>query len=74
VKKATSKKEIIFMVEESVDGGFEAHALGFSIFTEAETLVELKKAIKDAVKCHFDDKDTPHIVRMHIVKDEVISV
>ena len=32
------------------------------------------KAIKDAVKCHFEDKETPHVIRMHIVKDEVISV
>ena len=49
-------------------------ALGYAIFAEAENLEELRKAIKDAVKCHFENKDLPHIVRMHIVKDEVISV
>ncbi len=32
------EKEIIFVVEESKEGGFEARALGFPIFTEAETL------------------------------------
>ena len=53
MKKAKVDREIIFMVEESVDGGFEAHALGYPIFTEAENLADLKKAIKDAVKCHF---------------------
>lgn len=49
-------KEIIFIVEESIDGGFEAKALGYSIFTQAETIDELKKEIEDAVRCHFDEK------------------
>ena len=38
--------EIIFIIEESIDGGFEAKALGESIFTEAETIEELKKTLK----------------------------
>lgn len=74
MKKAKVDDEIIFLVEESIDGGYEARALGYSIFTEAENLEELKRAIKDAVKCHFADKDAPHLIRIHIVKDEVIPV
>ncbi len=50
-------KEIVFLVEESPEGGYEAQALGFSIYTEAETLEELKERIKDAVKCHFEGAD-----------------
>jgi predicted RNase H-like HicB family nuclease len=46
--------EIIFIVETSEEGGYTAKALGQSIFTEGETLDELKKNVKDAVKCHFD--------------------
>jgi len=46
--------EIIFIVENSEEGGYTAKALGQSIFTEGETLDELKKNVKDAVKCHFD--------------------
>ncbi len=46
-------KEIIFMVEEDPDGGYTAKALGESIFTEADTLEELKKNIKNALKCHL---------------------
>ena len=34
--------EIIFSVQESPDGGYEARALGHSIFTQAETLDALK--------------------------------
>jgi hypothetical protein len=29
------QKEIIFMIEESIDGGYEAKALGESIYTQA---------------------------------------
>ncbi len=67
-------KEIIFLVEESAEGGYEAKALGYSIYTEGESLGELKEAIKDAVRCHFEEKEMPHIVRIHLVKDEVIAV
>jgi len=66
--------EIIFVVENSDEGGYTAKSLGHSIYTEAETLDELKENIKDAVKCHFDKKEIPRIVRLHIVKDEVIAI
>jgi len=69
-----SIKEIIFMVEEDPEGGYTARALGYSIFTEAETLEELKESIKDAIKCHFDkDEEIPKIVRLHIVKEETFA-
>ena len=67
-------KEIIFLVEEAEEGGYIAKALGHSIFTEAEDIEELKKMIVDAVKCHFDEEDLPKIIRIHIVKDEVIAI
>lgn len=67
-------KETIFLVEESAEGGYEARALGYSIYTEGETLGQLKEAIKDAVRCHFEEKEMPHMIRIHLVKDEVIAV
>ncbi len=67
-------KEIIFMVEEDPEGGYNARALGHSIFTEGENLDELKANIKDALRCHFDsEKDIPKIVRLHIVKEETFT-
>ena len=66
--------EIIFIVENSDEGGYTAKSLGYSIYTEGETLDELKENIKDAIKCHLDVKEIPHIVRLHIVKDEVITI
>jgi hypothetical protein len=66
--------EIIFAVEESPEGGYEAKALGFAIFTQAETLEELRAMVQDAVRCHFEDGDRPTVIRLHWAKDEVIPV
>ncbi len=66
--------EIIFIIENSDEGGYTAKALGYSIYTEAETMEELKENIRDAVKCHFDAKELPHIVRLHMVKDEIMAI
>jgi hypothetical protein len=66
--------EIIFLVEEADEGGYIAKALGESIFTEADTLPELKEMVKDAVRCHFDDANLPKVVRLHFVREEVFSV
>jgi predicted RNase H-like HicB family nuclease len=66
--------EIIFIVEKADEGGFTAKALDHSIFTEGETIEELKENIKDAVKCHFDKKEIPHIARLHIVEDELMTI
>lgn len=65
--------EIIFIVEESLDGGYEAKALGTPIFTEAESLKELKESIRESVRCHFDEKSIPRIIRLHFIKEEVIT-
>jgi hypothetical protein len=65
-------QEIIFVINESLEGGYEAEALGFSIFTEGENWDDLKENIIEAVSCHFDDK-VQRIVRMHFVKDEVLT-
>ncbi len=63
-------KEIIFVVEEDPEGGYTAQAIGHSIFTEGETLEDLKENVKDALKCHFDKVETPLYIRFHIVREE----
>jgi len=68
------EREIIFLIEESKEGGYEARSLGHSIFTEADSIEELKEKIKDAVRCHFDDKEIPKVVRLHLVKDEIMVI
>jgi hypothetical protein len=66
--------EIFFLVEEAVEGGYNARALGESIFTQGDNLDDLKANIRDAVQCHFDDNNIPKIIRLHLVKEEVITV
>jgi hypothetical protein len=67
------ENEIIFIVEESPEGGWTSKALGYSIYTEADTIEELKTNIRDAVNCHFENDNAPKILRLHYVKDEFIS-
>jgi hypothetical protein len=70
--KISYMQELIFVINESSEGGYEASALGISIFTEADTWSELKANIIEAVSCHFND-NVQRIVRMHFVKDEVLT-
>jgi hypothetical protein len=64
--------EIIFLVEESHEGGYEARALGYSIFTDGDTMEELKQNVREAVRCHFD-ADLPKVIRLHFVREEIIT-
>ena len=66
--------EIIFMVEEAPEGGFVARSLGPSIFTEADSLAELPEKVRDAVRCHFEAGQAPKVIRLHHVREEVITV
>jgi hypothetical protein len=65
--------ELIFMVNESPEGGFEAHALGESIFTEADDMENLYTNVRDAIHCHFEETDTPKVIRLHFVREEILA-
>ncbi|GAB4546649.1 2-oxoisovalerate dehydrogenase E1 subunit beta [Waterburya agarophytonicola K14] len=65
--------EIVFLVEDDPEVGYTARALGESIFTQAEDIESLKEMIRDAVDCHFEAEEKPKIIRLHIVRDEVIA-
>jgi hypothetical protein len=66
--------EIIFLVEEAPEGGYIARALGPSIFTEADSLQQLHEKVRDAVRCHFEEGKSPRIVRLHHVREEVLTI
>ena len=65
--------EIVFLVEEAPEGGFTARALGASIFSEAVTFDALREAARDAVACHYDAAERPRFIRLHFVRDEVLT-
>ena len=68
-----SGTEIIFEVsEDELDGGYSASALGYGIHTQADTLDDLRRNVREAVECYFDDDiDRPRLIRLHYVRDEV---
>jgi hypothetical protein len=41
---------------------------------QADTMSELKRNVREAVHCHFDESKAPSVIRLHMVKDEVIPV
>ena len=58
--------EIIFLVEDAVEGGYTARALGESIFTEGESIGELRANIRDAVECHYELDVKPKVIRLRV--------
>lgn len=60
--------EILFLVEDAPEGGYIARTLGESIFTEADTLPELRLMVQEAVHCHFDEQDMPKPIRLQLCR------
>ena len=65
--------ELTFDVAQEADGGFVAEAVGEDIFTEGNTWTELCDNVREAVAAHFFDGPMPDAVRLHLVRDEVLT-
>lgn len=66
--------EIVFLVEPDVDaGGYVAACAQHGVFTQGETLEEVREMVKDAVACRFEPDNMPRSIRLHVVHDEVIA-
>ena len=61
-------------MEESDEGGYQARALGESIYTQADSMDELRRNVKEAVITHYDEGEHPRVVRLHYVKEELLTV
>lgn len=66
--------EIIFEVTESDEGGYEARALGYSIFTQGDGWNDLTAMAREAVLCHFGKGNVPRMIRLHRIGEEAIAV
>ena len=42
--------------------------------TQGETMDELRRMVQDAVRCHFEPEERPGVIRLHILKQEVLPV
>ena len=67
-------KEIVFEVTQEADGGFFAEALGYAIFTQADSWEELYDNAKEAVSVHFFDEPGDYMVRLQFTRNEVFAV
>jgi predicted RNase H-like HicB family nuclease len=65
--------EIIFLVEEADEGGYTARAVNEAIFTEGDTLDEIRQNVREAVDCHFDDSKAPQLIRLHIMRKKILT-
>ena len=62
--------EILFLIEQEIDGSYTARAIGESIFTQAEDIDTLKEMLRDAVRCHFPNTQTrPVVIHEYRVRD-----
>ena len=66
--------DLVFEVIQEADGGFVAECLTESIVTQADTWEELRANVKDAVEAFFFDGPKPRSIRLHLVRDEVLSI
>jgi hypothetical protein len=51
-------KEITFILDDDIDGGFNARAIDFSIFVQGDSLSEIIINIRYAIRCHFGIEET----------------
>ena len=74
--KLSEKPDIIFeVIEDEIDNGYSASAMGYGIHTEGDTLEEVRRNVKEAVECYFDaTMKRPELIRLHFVRDEVLVV
>jgi len=66
--------EILFLVEERDDGSFRAQGIGAAIHTAASYLEELHQELRDAVHCHYEPGDAPPLIRLHHVRQELLTL
>jgi hypothetical protein len=66
--------ELVFEVVQESDGGFCAECLTENIFTEGDTWDELRRNVIESTTAFFFDQPRPERVRLHFVRDEILSV
>jgi predicted RNase H-like HicB family nuclease len=66
--------ELIFEVTQEADGGYVAQCLTETVVTQGDTWEELRANVKEAVEVYFFDGPKPQSIRLHLVRDEVLSM
>jgi hypothetical protein len=66
--------ELVFEVVQESGGGYCAECLTESIFTEGDTWDELRNNVVETTAAFFFDRPRPDRIRLHLVRDEILSV
>lgn len=56
--------ELLFLVEEAVEGGYTARAAQYPIFTEGDTLDNFRRNVLEAVECHFENGEATNVIAL----------
>ncbi len=55
-------------------GSISATALGYGIHTQGDGVEDVRRNVREAVDCYFDDTmDRPSVIRLHFVRDEIMA-
>ena len=53
------------VTEDGADGGYTASALGYGIHTQGDSLEDIRRNVREAVECYFDDSMArPEMIRL----------
>ena len=66
--------ELLFEVTQEADGGYCAECLTENIFTQGDTWDDLRANVKEAVAAFYFDREGPDVVRLHLVRDEMLAL
>jgi predicted RNase H-like HicB family nuclease len=66
--------ELVFEITEEAEGGYSAECLTENIFTQGDTWEQLRANVKESVQAYFFDGPKPQYIRLHLVRDEVLSI
>ena len=66
--------DLIFEAVQEADGGYCAECLTENIFTQADKWEELRANVIEATTAFYFDRPGPERVRLHLVRDEILSV
>jgi hypothetical protein len=66
--------ELVFDVQREVSGGYAADCDSENMSIMADTWEELRGNVRTAVKRHFHKGPKPASIRLHLVRDEIISL
>ena len=65
--------ELIFEVRDAEEGGYCARALGYAIFTQADTWEELRANFVEATSLHFEDSELQPRARLGLLRGESVT-